>query len=73
MTVTNGSTSPSTSVAIERQARQMVDESIGRCHRQALWCGEHNSVWPHGQQGGCNDYLTAVEAATALITTFARG
>jgi hypothetical protein len=45
----------------------MVVESIGLCHRQALWCGRHDCVWPHGQDEGCNDFVTALEAAQALI------
>jgi hypothetical protein len=59
--------SPTSGVIATRRARQMVVESIGQCHRQALWCGKHDCVWPHGQEMGCNDFVTGYEAARALL------
>lgn len=67
MRVTKPPTSPTSGVIVAVRAQQVVIEAIGLCHRQALWCGRHHSVWPHGQDGGCNDFVTALEAAEALI------
>jgi len=69
----NPSNSPTSGVIVTRKAHQMVDESIGPCRRTALWCSNHHSVWAHGQTPGCNDYSTAVEAATALLASAYRG
>lgn len=53
-------------VTAHRLAVQIAEQSIGLCHRQALWCGAHADVWPHGQHR-CNTFTTATEAATALL------
>lgn len=70
--VTNPEQALTWGVIADRKAHQMANESIGVCHRQALWCSQHTDVWPHGQQGGCNTYLTCVQAGIALIAS-ARG
>ena len=69
----NRPNSPISADTVHRMALQMAAENIGVCHRQALWCGNHMSVWPHGQQGGCNEWLTTVQAATALVASAHRG
>lgn len=64
----NGVTSDDTDARVHRVALQMATDSLGPCHRQALWCSTHADVWPHGQEAGCNTWVTCVEAAEALIT-----
>ena len=55
-------------------AVQQVEETTGKCHRQALWCGTHFSAWPHGQTPGCNDFTASVQAAeTVLVASAKRG
>lgn len=65
MEVTNprsGVQMPLTSDAtVLRRATALTVDTIGPCHRQALWCGMHHDVWPHGQAEGCNTYVTWVD------------
>lgn len=69
----NQPSSPISADTARRMALQMTAENIGPCHRQALWCGNHMSVWPHGQTGGCNEWITTLQACSAVVASAHRG
>ena len=57
-----------------RMAVQEVEQTQGKCYRQALWCGTHFSSWPSGQEPGCNDFTASVQAVeTVLVASAKRG